>query len=218
MRTVVPVALVATVSLLLVAALQADEDPSPLETAKRTIREHELTIHLLEKRVHAQERLAGALYTRLEKEFDVLRAWREESATGVGVVKRQIRDLQDALKAEQERNGVSADELGKQLTKEQQRHVNDVVQLQQVLAQANETAEANRIEATMALQRVAVVEEERRRLRDHIVHAVRLLGEIGPPAKVAVPWLEQTSAWKDGVLGPAARTALGRIQGQGEPE
>jgi len=218
MRTVVPVALVATLGLLLAGALQADEEPSALEAAKRQVREHELTIHLLEKRVHAQDALAKALFTRLEEGFDALRAWREASATGVDLVKRQILDLQDALEAERERNGVSADELGKQLVKEQQRHVNDVVQLQQLLAQANATAESNRLEATMALQRVAVVEEERRRLRDHVVHAVRLLGEIGPPAKVAVPWLEQTSAWKDGVLGPAARTALQRIQGKTEPE
>ena len=78
MRTVVPVALVAILGLLLAAALRAEEEPSTLAAAKRTIREHELTIHLLEKRVHAQDALAKALFTRLEKEFDALRAWREE--------------------------------------------------------------------------------------------------------------------------------------------
>lgn len=196
-----------------VAALQADDEPSALEVAKRTIREQELTIHLLEKRVHSQELVAKTLFTRLEKEFEALRAWREESVTGVDVVKRQIRDLQVALETERERNGVSADELGKQLMKEQQRHVNDVLQLQNELSRANETAESNRLEATNSLQRVFVVEEEMRKLRDHFAHGVRLLGEIGPPATVALPWLKKTSALKDEVLASGARKAIEKVGG-----
>ena len=218
MRTYVVVTLVVSVLIGLAATLRADEEPSALEVAKRTIREHELTIHLLEKRVHSQDVLAKALFTRLEKEFKALRAWRMETATGVDLVKRQIRDLQDALETEQERNGVSKDELGKQLMAEQQRHVADVVQLQQELCVANETAEGNRLEATNALQRAAVIEEEMLRQRDHFVHAVRLLGEIGAPAKIALPWLKQTSEIGDGVLGPAARTAITRIADKPDTE
>ena len=219
MRTFVTIAMGLSVLIGLAAALQADEDEtSALAAAKRTIREHELTIHLLEKHVHAQDTLSKALFSRLRSEFAALKAWREETGAGVAVVKRQIRDLQDALDAERERNGVSKEELGKQLMAEQQRHIEDVMQLQSQLSVANETAESNRLEATNALQRVAVIEEEMRRLRDHVVHAVRLLGEIGPEAKIAVPWLEKTQAYRDGVLGPAARTALQRIRGEAETE
>ena len=212
MRALVPLALCASLVIGLAATLWADEEPSALEVAKRTIREQELTIHLLENRVRAQEVLARSLFNRLQAEFDALKAWREESATGVAVVKRQILDLQDALETERERTGLAHDEFGKELAKEQKRHVHDVVLLQQELCRANETAESNRLEATNALQCVHVVEEEKRRLRDHFVHGIRLLGEIGPPGKLALPWLETTTHLQDGVLGPAARTAIARIE------
>lgn len=198
------------------AALRAEEEPSALEVAKQTLREQQLTIQLLEKRVSAQESLAQALFDRLERDFETLRALRGDKATGVGLLKRRIRSLQDDLEAERERNGVDEDALGRQLIREQERHMKDVMQLQDEVARANDMAEENRVEATEILQREVVAKEEQRRLRDHFVHAIRLLGEVGPAAKAALPWLKQTEAWDDDVLARAARTATARIQGTPE--
>lgn len=211
MRITLPIALVATLCLALAAALQADEEPSALEEAK-------LTIHLLEKRVHAQDVLVKTLFQRLRADADVLQAWREGTATRADLVERQIHDLEKALATERDRNGLDTDVLGMQLAKEQQRHVSDVMQLQQELSRANETAEANRIEATNALQRMAVVDQEKRLLRDHIAYAARLFGQLGPAAKPALGWLEDTKTFHDDVLDETVKRAIARITGKPDEE
>ena len=69
----------------------------------------------------------------------------------------------DAARSDSAAKATTIDNLQNDLREEQERHTADVQQLNADLTAANETAEANRLEATQALQRVQVVEEEKRR-------------------------------------------------------
>lgn len=69
----------------------------------------------------------------------------------------------DAARSDASAKAGTIDNLQNDLREEQERHTADVQQLNADLTAANETAEANRLEATQALQRVQVVEEESRR-------------------------------------------------------
>ena len=69
----------------------------------------------------------------------------------------------DATRSDAAAKGTTIDNLQGDLRQEQERHTADVQQLNADLTAANETAENNRLEATQALQRVTVVEEEKRR-------------------------------------------------------
>lgn len=69
----------------------------------------------------------------------------------------------DAARADAAAKGQTIDNLQTDLREEQERHTADVQQLNSDLTAANETAETNQLEATQALQRVTVVEEEKRR-------------------------------------------------------
>jgi len=196
--------------------LHADEDESELAAAQRTIREQTLTIQLLQRQVEALEAWNAALYDQQEAQAGLMLAARKGSGRALDVVKAQIDGLRKALETERTRSGVDEVQLGKQLAKEQGRHANDVQMLASELAAANEMAEHNRLEATQALQRTAVLEEGTRRLRDHLAHAVRLLGEIGAPARIALPWLKETAGLDDPVLADVAKTAAARIEAQGK--
>ncbi len=173
------------------AALHAEEGESELDAAKRTIREKELVLELLRTRTQVQELRIQKLDLLHDAQVEALHALRADAGAAVKLLEARIDDLSGDLKAEQARSGVDDTQLGKQLMREQRRHTQDVVQLMTELTKANETAEANRIEATQALQGKAVAEEKARHHRDHIAHAVRLLGEIGPAARIALPWLKE---------------------------
>ncbi len=217
MRTLALLVIVTLLLLGAAAALHAeDEDSDRVRREHARLMDETVAIQILELRARAQERLNQSLFELLEAHVRTLKAGGNGSVAVVNVLNLRITELEESLETERKRSGVDENELMQQLVAEQKRHTRDVQLLQTELVKANEIAECNRLEATQSWQRVTVHEEEGRRLRKRLVQAVWLLGEIGPAAKIALPWLKETVALDDEILVDAAKTATARIQGDGK--
>jgi hypothetical protein len=177
----------------------------------RACTEHAVERQLFAAHADAQEKLARKLFALLEEYSGALDAARELGTARERLLHRRIDHLHEALEAERKRTGPPENELLQELAASQERHTHDVMLLQRELAAANEIAEANRLEATRVLQRITVAEMENDRLRQLLVRGVRTVGEMGPAARAALPWLEAIEAGDDAALKEAVAAAKAGI-------
>lgn len=211
--------LLSTIVLLFLGAgtgLRAEDEDSEREIRERyRLMNETVAIQLLEGRVRAQRRWTEALLELTGSYAKALSASQQETASGVGILKRRIEQLEEALATERARTGLDENELMKQLIAEQKRHTVDVIQLQLELAKRHEMAESNRLEATDGFQRAQLHEERSQVLRKQLVQAIWLLGETGSAAKAALPWLKQSDELEDEAVSEAAKEAIGKIEAGG---